>query len=55
MTIHIYSLPHVKRKTFAYENKAEKNLSKKLKLRRSEEAKKSEVSSSSPPPQQKTH
>ena len=50
-TIYIYSLPHGKRKRVAYENKTERNLSEKLKLRGS--PKRSEVSSSSLPPQQK--
>lgn len=45
MIMYIYSLPHGKRKGVAYENKAERNLSEKLQLRRS--AKRSEVSSSS--------
>lgn len=52
MIIYIYNLPHGKRKRVAYENKAEKNLSKKLKLRKS--VRRSEVILSSPPPQQKT-
>lgn len=51
-TIYIYNLPHGKKKRVAYENKTERNLSEKLKLRGS--AKSSEVSSSSPPSQQKT-
>lgn len=51
MIIYIYNLPHGKRKRVAYENKAEKNLSKKLKLR---SVRRSEVILSSPPPQQKT-